>query len=124
MLDAHRQTLSQIRWADASLESVTLDYDSVVLTVAEDRGQTWRVACDGFIGQEIVGFWDETIIETVRLAEDGDLLRRAFRQLESRAQLPSGSPARNLADAFQMDVVLIDGCVFSVVAKAIRVELA
>ena len=122
MLEDLQRTLHQLRWADACIETVLVEYDSVRLTVADDGHRNRQVSCDGLVGLELVGFWDEMIIESVRLCDDGDLLRRSQALIDSRRRSPAGNVARNAAACFQLDVALIDGCTLRVAAKELRVS--
>lgn len=117
--------LAGIFWPDATLVSICADYDAVTLVIREARGNRLRVTCDGHIGFELIGFWDETIVERVDLDTHGQFLTRCLESIERRHGVSppvSGSATRNGLEAFQLVVTLIDGAQLSVAAKGIRTE--
>ena len=118
-------SLAEISWPDATLVSITADYDAVILVIRESGRRLVRVVCDGHIGFELVGFWDETIIERANLDASGPFLARCLANVETRhgpSPPATGNAPRNGADAFQLVITLIDGAQLSVAASGIRTE--
>ena len=116
----------RILWADAELLDIAIDYENLSLTLRESTGKINRVVCEGYIGYEMVGMWDEVVVAHARLETVGPFLTRCVEELERRLgdnRLPSGSAARNLAMAMQLTIVLSDGGEVHVAMKGLRSDL-
>ena len=68
--------LEQVLWPDATLESVTADYDAVTLRVRETSGKIRTICCEGYIGYAMYGFWDEVIIERAEITTEHPAIDR------------------------------------------------
>ena len=122
--DATEQ-LHRVLWADAELSDIQIDYDRVCLLIDESTGARKRVICEGHIGFELVGFWDEVLIKAATVAAEGDLLQSCAEAIErrrGRTPLPSGSEARNHTKRLQFTLTLDDGCELKIAMSALRVE--
>src|SRR5262245_55196071 len=71
-----------ILWADAELLGVAVDYENLFLTLRESTGQVRRVVCEGYIGYEAIGVWDEIVVVEARLSVVGPFLTRCVEELE------------------------------------------
>lgn len=115
-----------IVWADAELESVTIDYDVVVLSLTETAtGSTRCVRCEGYIGYQMLGFWDEVVVESATVAEEHDFLSRCLASIRGRypGGLPStGQPARNEQLWSLLTLRLSDGAELLIAANKFLVE--
>ena len=112
-----------VLWTDAELLGVKVDYENLSLTLRESTGQVCRVICEGYIGYEALGVWDEIVVAEARLDAAGPLLVRCNEALERRlgnTRLLSGSEARNGATAFELTIVLSDGCEIRVAMKGLH----
>ena len=120
-----RKRRRNVLWTDAELLGITVDYDSLSLTLRESTGQVRRVVCEGYIGYEALGMWDEIVVAEARLSVVGPFLTRCIEELERRlgaARLPSGSEARNSRAAMELAIVLSDGCEVRVAMNGLRLE--
>jgi hypothetical protein len=82
----------RILWADSDLEKVEVTYDDVALHLREDVGGRKLLRCLGHIGFQMVGFWDEMIVEKAAIFADHSFIADCERGLE---RLPaSGAPTR------------------------------
>lgn len=116
-----------VLWTDAELLGVTVDYENLSLTLRESTGQIRRVVCEGCIGYEAIGVWDEIVVAEARLDVVGPFLTRCIEELERRlgaTRLPSGSEARNSMAAMELTIVLSDGCEVRVAMKGLRLDSA
>lgn len=116
---------SNVLWKDAELLGVTVDYENFSLTLRESTGQIRRVVCEGYIGYEALGVWDEIVVAEAHLDVVGPLLSRCIESLERRlgaTPLPSGSEARNGTAAMELTIVLSDGCEVRVAMKGLRLD--
>ena len=119
--DALESLFAQLAWADAQLERIEVDYEVVILHIVDSRGARWRVVCGGYIGVEIAGFWDESIIDLADLLEDDPFMGRCLANLEARLgreRNESGSPARNAGRWRTLLVGLIDRMPIRIVANS------
>jgi hypothetical protein len=117
-------TALPVRWPDATVEGVKLDYDEARIRVREDSGRTVEVVAGGYIGYEIVGFWDETIVESASLQTGSDFLSRCVAKVRERNGDPpreSGSPDRNSGSFQALEITLIDGA--QIFCAAARFEI-
>src|SRR6266853_1673435 len=81
-----------ILWADASLERIDAGYEEFIIRIREDTDSTKLLRCLGYIGFQIVGFWDEVIIETATLHSNHPFIADCERRLEALPE--SGSTIR------------------------------
>jgi hypothetical protein len=108
-----------VLWADAELESLTLDYEAARLSVRETTGRTVTVVAKGVIGVDFLGLWDEVIIERAAIASGDAFSRECQRRIEARLGRDvgdSGSPERNSRRFSTLTVTFIDGATLRVAA--------
>lgn len=101
-----------VLWADAELESLSLDYDAARLLVRETTGRVVTVVGSGVIGVELLGLWDEVIIERGEVVADDRFARDCYQRVMERVgpEVPdSGSAARNTRRFSTLRVDFIDG---------------
>jgi hypothetical protein len=113
-----------VLWADAELICVAIDYGDLSLTLRESTGRVRRVVCEGYIGYEMVGTWDEIVVTEAHLESVSPFLTRCIDELERRLgahRLPSGSAARNTRMAMQLTIVLSDGCEVHVAMNGLHI---
>ncbi len=113
MADDWSEATTRVLWPDASLESVSMDYDDVRVTVEQSNGRRAAVIGRGYIGAEVVGLWDEAIVKSANIAAEHPFRRRCERALAEqnrKDRRPSGSMIRNLDDKHVLEIELIDGC--------------
>ncbi len=109
-----------ILWADASLESIAAEYEEFAIRVREEAGGTKLLRCLGYIGFQMVGFWDDMIIETATLHSRHPFLAECERRLR---QLPeSGAKTRTATGNRLLEIILIDGCRLWVCASQFQSE--
>ncbi len=113
-----------VLWADAEFEGLTLDFDTVVLTLEETTGVQVTIRCQGHIGLEQVGLWDEVVIDRGALSDSGSLLDRCRAQLERNPAFgqTSGSPLRNRRTFRQLTIEFGDGSHLAIAAAHFEVE--
>jgi hypothetical protein len=118
------EQLRTINWADAQLERIEIDYESVELLIQESSGRRIEVSCLGYIGYEAIGFWDETIIESAALIEDDALIARCILEIGNRAGgklLETGCAYRNKRKFNVLHITFIDGHALKIVVAGIVV---
>lgn len=117
------ESILDVLWADAQLLGVSASYDTFELELCETTGRRLRVIADGHIGFELVGLWDETVIETADLVPRHPFVDRCMASIVDRfgESLPAtGSPARNAQDFSTLVVTLSDGARLYCAAGAFR----
>src|SRR4051794_9269865 len=93
---SNKDELDKISWVDASLRSIAIDYDSVSLRIHQSNGNDSVLRADGYIGLNVVGFWDELIIERAEIVESHPGLDACIEAVRFRAGtqwLDSGNEA-------------------------------
>jgi len=97
-----------ILWPDASLERIEVGYDECVIIVQEESSRGRKVRCLGYIGFQIIGFWDETIIERATVLAIHPFIRDCEWRLKTLP--PSGSALRANNGNSLLEIAFIDGC--------------
>ncbi len=121
------RSIHDVAWADSELEAVNVDYDNVVLDITlSGETKPVRLICAGYVGFSLVGFWDEIIIDAVRVFDEHDFLTSCKNEIARR--YPSGAPDtgqphRNVRNWSVLAVSFIDGATMFVAAIEFRVEL-
>jgi hypothetical protein len=116
-----------ILWADAELNGVFATYDKVELELRETTGRRVRVIAVGHIGFQLVGFWDETVIESADIVSAhpfADACVRSISQRLGESAPATGSPERNSRDFVTLVVSLSDGAVLLCAAAELHTEVA
>jgi hypothetical protein len=116
---------NSVLWADAELGPVDVDYDNFSFSILESTGVSKRIVCEGYLGYELVGFWDEIIIATGKLNTTGSFLDRCMLDIARRIgakRLPSGSEARNREHGLQLVVTFLDGCELNIAMQSLRID--
>jgi hypothetical protein len=114
-----------VLWADAELLGIVANYENLSLTLRESTGQVRRIVCEGYLGYEALGVWDEVVVAHARLSAEGSFLTRCIASIERRlgpTRLPSGSEARNGSTTMELTIVLSDGCEVRVAMKGLHIE--
>jgi len=121
---ASAAALAEICWPDAELQCVTVDYDAVVLRVRESAGSVRTLRAEGHIGYNLVGFWDEVVIDRAELSDNHPGLDACVERIQRRLGanwLDSGNVARNGRRWFALLLHLSDGAVLEVFAARLQV---
>jgi hypothetical protein len=109
-----------ILWPDSQFESAQADYEELVIRVRDDLKKRKVIRCLGYIGFQIVGFWDETIIESGQLYSAHAFLTRCEKRVK---ELPAtGSETRVATGNRLLEITFIDGCKLWVCASQLRCE--
>lgn len=117
---AHVIEGESICWPDSSLENLEAGYDEIVLRIHEERGVDRLLICLGYIGFQMKGFWDETIIECATLHHDHPFIAEC--EIRLKDQPDSGSEARIRSGNRVLEITFIDGCKFLICASRFRCQ--
>lgn len=116
-----------ILWADAQITSLSVSYDSVELDVRESSGRRVRVVADGHIGFQLLGFWDEVVVESADLVPAHPFAEQCLTSIAERLgepAPPTGSLERNSGKFRTLVVSLSDGALLLCAAARFHTELA
>jgi hypothetical protein len=110
-----------VLWADAELESLTVDYEAARLSVRETTGRVVTVVAKGVIGVDFLGLWDEVVVERAAIESDDAFSRECQRRIEERLGrdvADSGSPERNSRRFSTLTLTFIDGATLRLAAAS------
>jgi hypothetical protein len=116
--------LKKIRWPDARLKTIDLNYDLISLSISESSGRHATVECLGYIGFKWVGFWDDTITGWAELLASHPFIHECRADISLRfksAEPESGNVIRNTRNFRLLKIVFIDGCELVIVSGDIKV---
>lgn len=117
--------MTDVLWPDASIKSVSADYDAVVLRLEESTGRQRAVRCEGYIGYALWGFWDEVTVSNARLVDKHPSIDCALKSLSGRLGSDpgdSGNVLRNTKKWRALIVDLSDGASLEIVAVGFTCE--
>src|SRR5579883_3479862 len=100
-----------ILWVDANLEKFEAGFDEVRIEVCEDIGSERSrklLRCFGYIGFQIIGFWDEMIIESANMHAKHDFIAECEGRVAGQSK--SGSEYRIAEGNRLLAIEFIDGC--------------
>jgi len=113
-----------VLWRDSGLEGLVVDDDTVTITLLESTGHLKKIRCRGYIGYQVVGFWDESIVDSARVSSEHAFIEENLKSIRERHPWPlndSGSPERNTGDYFVLEIRLDDGAVVLIAAASLEV---
>ncbi len=116
-----------VLWADAQIISVLVSYDNVEIGLRETTGRSVRVIAAGHVGVQLIGFWDEVVVESADIVPAHPFAERCLRSITERLGEPApstGSPDRNSRDFATLVVSLSDGAVLLCTAARFEAEVA
>jgi hypothetical protein len=109
-----------ILWPDTLLDNIEIGYDEITIDIREESGRSRKVRCLGYIGFQMIGFWDELIVEAATTLTNHPFIEDCERRLESLAE--SGSRFRTTKGNLLLEVLFIDGCKLWVCGAQFRYE--
>lgn len=114
-----------VRWPDAQLLGISISYDAVEIQIRESGGHPRTIVAKGHIGTQLVGFWDEVVIDAADLVESHPFEDECLSSIAERLGWPApdtGSPERNIRRFATLVLSLSDGTVLRCVAAQFTVE--
>jgi hypothetical protein len=124
-----QESLNEINrrnWADWSLEKIDIGFEEVSVLVRSDGGgRTANISCGDYIGVEMLGQWDESIIEDINVEPGGKLASDSIETVkEHYGENPSVPGCNKHLDGewVQLDVKLIDGVHFRVACGSVELS--
>jgi hypothetical protein len=117
--------LRLVRWADASVDQLTADYDAVRLDVTEEGGRAAQLIVFNHMGCRWEGHWDESIIETAEATQSSQWLEATLGSVKARygeQPEPGGGTRQIGAPWFHLTVRFIDGAEIAVLGQQLEVN--
>jgi hypothetical protein len=114
-----------VRWPDAQLLRISISYDAVEIQIRESAGRLLTVVARGHIGTQMVGFWDEIVIDAGDVVDSHPFQKECLDSIAERLGQPApltGSPERNGGRFATLVLSMSDGAVFRCVAAQFSVE--
>lgn len=84
------------------------------------------VRCKNYIGQEIIGMWDDDIIKSIAIDESGDFIEKSLKRVRELYDDPNNIPGcvKNTNNRWkQITIKLIDGVEFKVACADIELNI-
>lgn len=124
-MTGHSDIESSVLWADSELESINVEYDEIVINLTESTGMAREIKCLGYIAYQLIGFWDEIVIEGAEVLANDPLLNLADTTIKSRfdgSPPETGSSMRNRRKWETLVIHFADGASLRVVASGFIVS--
>jgi hypothetical protein len=123
-----KQEINKVLWPDSELYSIHIDYDNVTVSVEDSLGELRKIVCQGYIGYEALGHWDESVIGGARIFHQHELIDKCTNKIKSSKDnkgnlaLNTGNKYRNQGEWYLFQITLIDGHEISIITADIVVE--
>ncbi len=119
-----QDAVGTVLWKDAEFESLSIDYDTVAISVKESTGLLKEIRCRGYIGYQAIGFWDEVVVDAALVFFEHSFIEESLEAIRTRHRsgVPaSGSPERNAGEYFVLEIALDDGAKVLIAAASLEV---
>jgi hypothetical protein len=83
------------------------------------------IRCKDYIGQEMIGLWDDSMIKSITIENSGDFIKNSLKKIMELYSNPDNIPGcvkKTNWQWKQMIIKLIDGVEFKVACADIEVE--
>jgi hypothetical protein len=104
--------LTSVLWADAEIDEISIDFDSISIQIKESTGLWTTILCEGYIGYQVIGFWDESVVESGIVTQDHPFIAHCLGSIQNRYKRPpppTGNAARDRGKWCALVITLIDG---------------
>ncbi len=115
-------------WRDWVLEKVLFDDNTedinIVLSNEIEKNVLFR--CKGYIGFSYLGHWDEGVIESILITNNGEILEQSKKIIANNRSdgfASSNDELRFNGEWLQMDIKLIDGAIVKIAFREIEKEV-
>jgi len=109
---------------DWAIKNISVS-DAITIVLSEYRGHRATISCYNFIGFSFVGYWDEIIIDFIKIEQGGDLVENSLfeiKKLYGSSPLPAGESKKMENKWYQLNIKLIDGNVVKVACDRFSIE--
>ncbi len=121
----HTKSINSVLWPDAEIDNLSIDYDTVSISLKESTGRKRIITCEGYIGYKVVGFWDESIVASGNVEYNHPFITECLGVVRAKygdKAWPTGSPARNQNNWSLLRIELIDGIEILIVCSVMYVR--
>ena len=112
--------------ADYNIDKVEQDFEVITIYLRDwSIDSTVIIRCKEYIGQELLGLWDDTIIESISIENTGSFIDKSLRRVVELYDEPNTIPGctKNTNKQWKQIIIkLIDGVEFKVACADIQVE--
>ncbi|HAN20471.1 MAG TPA: hypothetical protein DCP51_02150 [Clostridiales bacterium] len=108
------EKINNCSWADWRLDKIEIDYECIIISVSNESEVIVKFSCNNFIGLSIVGHWDESVIESISIEDNGCLIKdsiETIKRLNGDNPLKGGGIKDINDEWYQMNIKLIDGII-------------
>ncbi|MFZ5640127.1 MAG: hypothetical protein ACOY4Q_05510 [Bacillota bacterium] len=112
-------------WEDWVLKKIEMDFDKIKIFVAYDEKTQVVITCKDFIGFQVIGHWDESTIEEIKIDSQGHLIEESIQMVKNlygENPIPGGG-IKNIYDNWvQLNLQFTDGIYVKIACKEIEAE--
>jgi len=117
--------INSISWADASLDSIEINYETILLKITMYNDSEMEILCVNHIGISYLGHWDENIIHNISVSSSSDLIEKSLKIIKNnygKNPLKGGGIKIFDSNWIQVNVKLIDGVVIEIICNEIVIN--
>ena len=112
--------------ADYNIDRVEQDFEVITIYLHDwEIDSTVIIRCMDYIGQEVIGLWDDSIIKSITIENSGDFIKQSLNKVVELYSNPDNIPGcvkKTNGKWKQIIIKLIDGVEFKVACAEIEVE--
>lgn len=119
-----KDEINNMHWNDFLLESISIDYDKIVIVTSLDD-KIIEIICKNFISIQYLGQWDENVISTIKVFEDDYFCKESRLIVDknnTRNLLGGGTKSINNI-WYHVQIGLLDGVNIHIVCTNINLNL-
>lgn len=112
-------------WADWKLKKLEINFETIEIRISGGSENTIYIYCNDYIGFSLIGHWDESVIDDIKVDTKGSLIDESLytvKKLYGKSPLPGGGVKKINDSWYQLDIKLIDGNILKVACKNIDVK--
>jgi hypothetical protein len=112
--------------ADYNIDRVEQDFEVITIYLRDGEiDSTVIIRCKDYIGQEMIGLWDDSMIKSITIENSGDFIKNSLKKVMELYSNPDNIPGcvkKTKGQWKQIIIKLIDGVEFKVACADIEVE--
>lgn len=119
------EKLNQFNWIDSFFSELNVKSNNIEIVVIGEEGVKYKLTFIEYIALEYLGHWDESIIESIQIDTNGELVEKALSEVKKN-YLDTEIPfcEKHLYDTWkQVNLKITDGSIVKVVCKDVIVEV-
>jgi hypothetical protein len=112
--------------ADYNIGRVEQDFEVITIYMHDwSMNATVIIRCKDYIGLEVIGVWDDSIIKSISIEDSGTFIGKSLQKVKELYNSPNTIPGcvKNTNNVWKQIIIrLIDGVEFKVACADIEVE--